>query len=77
MPNEFHQLIAYKVLETLYDKLGNTGQASIYRARFDKEIKGLEKRYVSHIDSMIVRGQFVLGGWDRSWYDPSSLKRLS
>jgi len=77
MPNEFHQLIAYKVLETLYDKLGNTGQSSIYRARFDKEIKGLEKRYVSHIDSMIVRGQFVLGGWDRSWYDPSSLKRLS
>ena len=77
LPNEFHQLIAYKVLETLYDKLGNATQAQLYRGRFEKEIKGLEKRYLDHVDSLIQRGQFVLGGWDRNWYDPSSLKRLS
>jgi hypothetical protein len=77
LPHEFHQLIAYKVMETLYDKLGNTSQAALYRSRFDKEIKALEKRYVSHIDSMIVRGQFVLGGFDRPFYDPASLRKLS
>jgi hypothetical protein len=64
-------------METLYDKLGNTSQAALYRSRFDKEIKALEKRYVSHIDSMIVRGQFVLGGFDRPFYDPASLRKLS
>lgn len=77
LPNEFHQLIAYKVLETLYDKLGNSTQAQLYRARFDKEVKGLEKRYLDHVDSLVQRGAFVLGGWDRNWYDPASLRRLS
>jgi hypothetical protein len=75
MPNEFHQLISYKVLETLYDKLGNISQSQLYRSRFEKEIKGLEKRYVSHIDSMIVRGQFTLGGFDNYVrYDYASLR---
>jgi hypothetical protein len=78
LPNEFHQLISYKVLETLYDKLGNMNNANLYRARFDKEIKGLERRYVNHIDSLMVRGQFVLGGWDsRMRYDVNSLRKLS
>ena len=78
LPNEFHQLISYKVLETLYDKLGNMNNANLYRGRFDKEIKGLERRYVNHIDSMMVRGQFVLGGWDsRMRYDVNSLRKLS
>jgi hypothetical protein len=78
LPNEFHQLISYKVLETLYDKLGNMNNASLYRSRFEKEIKGLEKRYVNHVDSMMVRGQFVLGGWDaRMRYDVNSLRKLS
>jgi hypothetical protein len=78
LPNEFHQLISYKVLETLYDKLGNMNNASLYRSRFEKEIKGLEKRYVNHVDSMMVRGQFVLGGWDaRMRYDMNSLRKLS
>lgn len=75
LPNEFHQLISYKVLETLYDKLGNISQSQLYRSRFEKEIKGLEKRYVSHIDSMIVRGQFTLGGFDNYVrYDYASLR---
>ena len=78
LPNEFHQLISYKVLETLYDKLGNMNNASLYRSRFEKEVKGLEKRYVNHVDSMMVRGQFVLGGWDaRMRYDVNSLRKLS
>lgn len=78
LPNEFHQLISYKVLETLYDKLGNMNNANLYRARFDKEVKNLERRYVNHIDSMMVRGQFVLGGWDsRMRYDMNSLRKLS
>jgi hypothetical protein len=78
LPNEFHQLISYKVLETLYDKLGNMNNASLYRSRFEKEVKGLERRYVNHIDSMMVRGQFVLGGWDsRMRYDVNSLRKLS
>lgn len=78
LPNEFHQLISYKVLETLYDKLGNMNNANLYRSRFEKEIKGLEKRYVNHVDSMMVRGQFVLGGWDaRMRYDMNSLRKLS
>lgn len=75
LPNEFHQLISYKVLETLYDKLGNISQSQLYRSRFEKEIKGLEKRYVSHIDSMVVRGQFTLGGFDNYVrYDYASLR---
>jgi len=77
LPNEFHQLISYKVLETLYDKLGNAAQAGLYRNRFEKEVKGLEKRYVDHIDSLVQRGRFVLGGFDRNRYDVNSLRKLS
>lgn len=78
MPNEFHQLISYKVLETLYDKLGNINQSQLYKARFEKEVKGLEKRYVDHIDSLIQRGQFILGGWNGyRMFDPASLRRIS
>ena len=77
LPNEFHQLISYKVLETLYDKLGNAAQAGLYRGRFEKEVKGLEKRYVDHIDSLVQRGRFVLGGFDRNRYDVNSLRKLS
>jgi len=78
LPHEFHQLISYKVLETLYDKLGNAAQAGLYRNRFEKEVKGLEKRYLDHIDSLVQRGRFVLGGWDaRARYDVNSLRKLS
>jgi hypothetical protein len=74
MPNEFHQLIVYKVLETLYDKTGNISNAQSYRARFDKEVKQLEKRYVDHVDSLVQRGQFQLGQYNRFYYDYASLK---
>jgi len=78
LPHEFHQLIAYKVLETLFDKLGNFNGAQLYRSRFDKEVKGLEKRYLDHVDSLVQRGQFSLGGWGTyGMFDPASLRRLS
>jgi len=78
LPYEFHHLISYKVLETLFDKLGQPTQASLYRSRFEKEIKGLEKRYVDHVDSLVQRGAFQLGGWNGySMFDPASLRRIS
>ena len=74
MPHEFHQLIVYKVLETLYDKTGNITNAQAYRARYEREVKQLQKRYVDHIDSMVQRGQFQLGQYGRFQYDYASLK---
>lgn len=74
MPNEFHQLIVYKVLETLYDKTGNISNSQAYRARYDREIKQLQKRYVDHVDSLVQRGQFQIGAYPRFYYDYASLK---
>jgi hypothetical protein len=75
MPYEVHQLIVYKVLETLYDKVGSISNADNYRRRFEKEVKDLQKRYVDHIDSMVVRGQFQIGAKNRLFvYDYASLK---
>jgi hypothetical protein len=74
MPHEYHQLIVYKVLETLYDKIGQSAQADNYRRRIDKEIKGLEKRYTDHQDSLVQRGQFNLSGNRFFYYDYASLK---
>jgi hypothetical protein len=76
LPNEFHQLIVYKALQTIYEKLGQVTQSEMYQARFDKEMKGLEKRYVDHIDSVVQRGQFGMFG-DRFVYDYQSLRKLS
>ena len=58
MPYEFHQLISFKAMEELYLKFGNTGLSNVYAARFSKEMTNLEKRYVSHSDLVIRRGQF-------------------
>jgi hypothetical protein len=74
MPYEFHQLIAYDVLATLYDKTGSMSNAENYRRRIEREIKRLEKRYCDHIDSAIQRGQFVLGDRRSFYYDYASLK---
>lgn len=73
MPHEFHQLIAYDVLATLYDKLGAMSNAENYRRRIEKEIKRLEKRYTDHQDSMIQRGQFKMVGNRTFYYDYASL----
>ena len=78
MPYEFHQLISIKVLETLYEKLGQASQSEIYRRRFEKDIKLLMQRYVDHIDSLITRGPFKLGAAGSfPYYDYSSLRRLN
>jgi len=74
MPFEFHQLIAYDVLATLYDKTGSMANAENYRRRIEREVKRLEKRYCDHIDSNIQRGQFVLGDRRSFYYDYASLK---
>lgn len=75
MPYEVHQLIVYKVLETLYDKVGSVSSADSYRRRFEKEVKQLQKRYTDHIDDMVVRGQFQIGARNRLFvYDYASLK---
>jgi len=74
MPYEFHQLIVYKVLETLYDKTGSMANAENYRRRIEREIKELEKRYTDHQDSMVQRGQFRLVGNRHFYYDYASLK---
>lgn len=58
MPYEFHQLISFKAMEELYLKFGNPGLSNVYAARYAKEMKNLEKRYVSHSDLVIRRGQF-------------------
>jgi hypothetical protein len=76
MPYEFHQLVIYKALETIYDKVGMQSNAEQYRRRFEKEIKQLQKRYCDHIDTMVQRGQFQLS--DRAvFYDPTSLRNNS
>jgi len=77
MPHEYHQLIVYKVLETLYDKVGSASQSDMYRRRIDKEIKELAKRYCDHIDSFVQRGQFGSGGQRFFVFDNSSLKNNS
>lgn len=78
LPHEFHQLIVYKALETIYDKMGNSSQSALYKMRFDKEIKALERRYVNHVDSLMVRGRFSLSaGYTPFAYAPDSLRRLS
>ena len=74
MPHEYHQLIVYKVLETLYDKIGQSTQADSYRRRIEKEIKSLEKRYTDHQDSLVQRGQFTMSGNRLFVYDYASLK---
>jgi len=77
MPYEFHQLIVYKALEEIYLKLSQMSLSETYRKRIADEIKSLEKRYCDHIDSHIVRGQFLIGGGDRFYYDYQSLRKLS
>lgn len=74
MPHEFHQLIVYKCLQTLYDKVGSATSSELYRRRIEDEMKGLTKRYVDHVDSQVVRGQFQIGGGRRFNYDYSSLR---
>jgi len=38
MPHEFHQLIVYKCLQTLYDKVGSATSSELYRRRIEDEI---------------------------------------
>ena len=73
MPNEFHQLIVYKVLQTVYEKVGQITNSDFYRKRIEDEIKGLQKRYCDHIDSNFQRGQFQMSqrGF---YYDYASLR---
>jgi hypothetical protein len=73
MPIEFHQLIIYKALEYINLKVGQSGLAAQYEKKFDKEIKGLERRYVDKVDFHAQRGQFSLGA-GRMIYDYRSLK---
>lgn len=76
MPYEFHPLIVTKVLEDIYMKLGQASLAQMYRARWEKEIKELQKRYCDHIDNSVVRGSFSLGE-KKFYYDYASLKKLA
>jgi hypothetical protein len=76
MPYEFHQLIVYKALEDIYLKLGQSVMAQTYRARLDRDMKDLQKRYIDHIDSQVVRGQFSVGD-KKFFYDYASLKKLT
>ena len=61
LPVEFHQLIVYKALEQIYLKMGQTGLSNTYSGKYDKAIKGLERRYVDKIDLAPRRGQFDMG----------------
>jgi len=74
MPNEFHQLISYKVLQTLYDKVGQLSNSEVYRRRIEDEIKDLQKRYCDHIDSNFQRGQFQMSSGRNFYYDYASLR---
>ena len=80
MPGEMHQLICYKALEEIYLKLGNAQMSELYRRRIADSVKTLEKRYVDHIDSVVVRGRFAIGssqGDAYAPYDYQSLRKLS
>lgn len=74
MPYEFHQLVVYGALEDIYNKSGNLGLAQTYRAKIEKAVKGLERRYIDSIDVSTVRGSFTIGVEGFPFYDPSSLK---
>ena len=75
MPSEFHQLIVTKCLEDLYLKLGNMTMSEVHRRRIDTDMKRLEKRYVDHIDSSVVRGRFGIGANEFfAPYDATSLR---
>jgi hypothetical protein len=80
MPYEFHILICYKALEEIYLKLGNAQMSELYRRRITDATKDLERRYVDHIDSTIVRGRFLLGapsGDSYAPYDWQSLRKVT
>jgi hypothetical protein len=74
LPFEFHHLIVYKALEDIYQKLGQQTLAATYRLRIEKDIKDLQKRYLDHIDSQIIRGQFAMNSRG-TFYDQTSLRQ--
>ena len=76
MPYEFHQLICYQALATIYEKVGQLSQSQNYERKIEKEIKQLERRYTDHIDSLIQRGQFGLVGGRPFYYDYNSLRHM-
>lgn len=74
LPFEFHHLIVYKALEDIYQKLGQQTLAATYRLRIEKDIKDLQKRYLDHIDSQIIRGQFGMNSRG-TFYDQTTLRQ--
>jgi len=80
MPGEFHILICYAALQEIYLKLGNAQMSELYRRRIADAVKDLQKRYVDHIDSTIVRSRFLLGppsGDQYAPYDWQSLRKVT
>ena len=75
MPNEFHALVVYAAMVSICDKLGATTKSSSYQRRYDKELKRLEKRYVSRTDTNYRRGMFGMGSLG-SRLDHNSLRIL-
>lgn len=77
MPNEFHQLIVYRVMEDIYFKLGSTTNAQVYTQKIEKEMKNLQKRYCDIIDFAAVRSSFGIGTKNGFLYDYSSVRKLN
>jgi hypothetical protein len=60
LPYEFHPLIVTKVLEDIYMKLGQTVISQTYKARFEKEIKELQKDTVIVSMTRLLEEVFLL-----------------
>lgn len=75
MPNEFHQLIVYKVLQDLFIKNGSTNDAMIYQRRIQDELKQLERRFTVRVDSFVQRQQMMFGNLVSFNY--TALRKLS
>lgn len=62
MPFELHDLVVYKALEDYYTKIGNLQLATVYRNRFEMDLKAAATKYVEHFDVEHQRAfQFAAG----------------
>jgi hypothetical protein len=46
------------VLEDIFNKNGNVQLANVYANKGSLALKGMEKRYIDHVDINVIRGQF-------------------
>ena len=69
MPDSFHSLIVCKVMQTVYERLGNTAALQIEQKRYDQKMEVLRSRFVTSYDTKCQMGN----SWATytHWYIPT------